>query len=153
MTRRFVLIAAASLVATAAAADGDIALEDAPASVKEAALRAAPGVELVSVSVETENGVSVYEFEARGKDGALVEIDVREDGTVEEVETLIAMSDVPAPVVAALNEAAPGFAPEEVELSIREGGARVYEFEGVHEGRDIELEIDEAGTLLVMAED
>ena len=153
MTRYFMLIAAAAFCATPAAADGDIALEDAPASVREAALQAAPGAELVSVSVETENGVSVYEFEARGKDGGPVEIDVREDGTVEEVETLIAMGDVPAPVVAAMNEAAPGFAPEEVELSIREGGARVYEFEGAHNGREIELEIDEAGTLLVMAED
>ena len=134
---------------TPVSAEGEASLDAAPAHVKDAAMAAVPGGELTGLSIDDDGGVKVYEFEAVTSDGDEVEIDVLEDGSVEEIEQEIALADAPPGVLATLEETAPGFQAEEIERSTRPGGVVVYEFEGDHNGREAELEIDADGRLLV----
>ena len=61
-------------------------------------------------------------------------------------ETVTA-DEVPAAVKAALELHLPGFVPDEIELE-DEDGMIVYEFEGLHDGRELEIEISAAGEVL-----
>ncbi|WP_428408899.1 PepSY domain-containing protein [Hyphococcus sp.] len=77
------LAAAASIAlmsASLASANTDIAIDDVPENVLDTAIRTAPGVTFDRVSIEEENGVLVYEFEATDHAGRHIEIDVAEDG-------------------------------------------------------------------------
>lgn len=130
-------------------AEDDASPDEAPATVKAAAMAAVPGGELTELSIDEDDGVKVYEFDAVTADGDAVEIDVLEDGTVEEIEQEIALADVPPGVLAKLEETAPGFQAEEIERSSRPGGVEIYEFEGEHDGQEAELEIDADGQLLI----
>lgn len=63
----------------------EIALEDVPKKVREAAENAVKGIKLSEAEVETEDGKTVYELEGT-VDGKEYEIEVDEDGKVLEVE-------------------------------------------------------------------
>jgi len=155
MQRAIVIIAAAGLAATATAQDETlIAVEDAPANVVETALATAPGATFDAVSVENEDGDVVYEFRGTDYAGRRIEVDVLEDGALQEVEMQIAMSDVPDIVVVALEETAPDFTPLYVELSVRKAGELVvYEFQGGADNPAIYIEITEDGEVIVQGED
>ncbi|MBY0423198.1 MAG: PepSY domain-containing protein, partial [Parvularculaceae bacterium] len=125
----FVVAAQAALAMT---------LQDVPDRVRNAALRAVPGVVLKSVSTEVENGVTIYEFAAE-KDGAKLEIDVDEKGELQEVEWPCDRPDLPPKVRETLDRVAPGFMGV-MERSERPRGVVVYEFEGVSRGAPVEIE-------------
>lgn len=149
MPRALSIISVVAFFAPAALANTDVAFDDVPQSVLDTALNTAPGVQFDRVSIEIENGVSIYEFEGEDHNGRHIEIDVTEDGVLEEIEMEIAMSDVPATVLATLEREAPGFRADYVELSVREGGALfIYEFEGAVGGERVSLEIAESGALV-----
>lgn len=132
----------------------EIAMEDVPDIVLETAMITAPGVDFDRVSIEIENGVAIYEFEAKDHNGCHIEIDVTEDGQLEEIEMEIAMADVPPAVAATLEREAPGFRAAYIELSVRDGGGvYVYEFEGDVDGAAVDIEIAENGELLVLSDD
>lgn len=131
-----------------------ISLDDVPENVLDTALSTAPGVTFDRVSIEVENGVSIYEFEAQDHNGKHIEIDVTEDGDLEEIEMEIDASELPASVLETLNDVAPGFRPDYIELSVRDGGAAfVYEFEGELDGASMDIEIAENGELLLLSDD
>lgn len=137
-------------VPASAFANTEVAFEDVPENVLDAAIDAAPGVTFDRVSIEVENGVSIYEFEAKDHNGFHIEIDVTEDGELEEIEMQIPMSDVPQAVADRLEKEAPGFRADYIELSVRDGGAAfVYEFSGKSRGKPVNVEIAENGDLLV----
>ncbi len=146
-------VAALAAAGAALADDGtEIAFDEAPQAARETALDTAPGVKFERVGVEIEDGVTIYEFEGRDGAGRRIEIDVLEDGTLEEIEMEVSMDDVPDAVKAALEEAAPGFTPTYVQLSVRDGGGTyVYEFKGAADSGDIDLEIDEGGEVLAVS--
>ncbi len=155
MQRAF-LFAAASLFAAPVFAEEEteISFDDVPPAVMETAIATAPGVDFYRVSIEVENGVSIYEFEAKDYAGRHVEIDVFEDGSLEEIEMETELSEVPDAVMNTLNSAAPGFEPSYIELSVRLGGRDfVYEFEGRLNGVAVDIEIREDGELLFISED
>ncbi len=155
MTRVLTACACLALAAySIAAANDEITLEDVPENILDMAIRTAPGVTFTRVSIEVENGVSIYEFEATDHAGRHIEIDIDENGRLEEIEMETDLADVPAPVIATLEKTAPGFQPNYIELSVRDAAPfYVYEFEGVAEGRNIDIEIAENGDLLVISDD
>lgn len=155
MHRALPMIAAAWLAAPAFAyAETEISFEEVPDVVMETALKTAPGVTFYRVSIDIENGENVYEFEAQDYAGKHIEIDVLENGALEEIEMEVEMSEVPVTVVAALERTAPGFEPTYIEMSVRNGGGYfVYEFEGQFDGQEVDIEIDEGGDVLVFAGD
>ncbi len=152
---RIALALTASLFAVAADAAGEteISFEDVPRAVMDTAVATAPGVEFVKVSTEAENGATIYEFEATAFDGKHIEVDVREDGALAEVEIEMDMDEVPDEVVEALRAAYPDFRESSIEASIRGDWSTVYEIEGeTREGAAVALEISEDGEILNVAD-
>lgn len=151
MTRALAAAAGIALLSVSlASANTDIAIDDVPEKVLDTAIRTAPGVTFDRVSIETENGVSIYEFEATDHAGRHIEIDVTENGDLEEIEMEHDFDDLPDVVAATLNDTVPGFEPDYVEFSVRQTAPiYVYEFDGSYEGRPVDIEIAEDGELLV----
>lgn len=84
----FLLAVAVGVTVTWAGGDDeeDIALNQVPQVVKDAALKAVPGIKLTGAEKETENGVVVYELKG-AKDGGEYEIEINAKGEVLEIET------------------------------------------------------------------
>ncbi len=143
--------AALLLLATVAAAQEEttMTMDEVPANIMEVANANANGMTFETVALDD----GVYEFAATGEDGMGYEVDVTEDGTVEEIEREIAMDALPAEVTAALEAELAGFTPDYIEESTREDGSIVYEFEGTHEGAAIDAEINADGTGFTQNED
>lgn len=153
MQRALLLIAAAWLAAPAYA-ETEISFDDVPDNVMETAIETAPGVSFDRVSIEIEDGQTIYEFEAEDHAGNHIEIDVFEDGSLDEIEMELDWNDIPAAVANSLQNAAPGFEPTYIELSVRDGGSLfVYEFEGEFDGQEVDIEIEESGDVLVFKGD
>lgn len=155
MTRVLTALSCLALAAySIATANDEISFDDVPEKVLDTATRTAPGVTFERVSIEMENGRAIYEFEATDHAGRHIEIDVDEDGRLEEIEMETDLADVPARVLATLEEVAPGFSPTYIELSVRDTAPfYVYEFEGVAGGREVDIEITEDGDFLFLSDD
>jgi uncharacterized membrane protein YkoI len=124
-----------------------------PAAAKEAADQAVPGAKWEKASKETEKGETVYEIEGDDAQGRDVEVEVTADGKVLQVETEIAMSEVPGVVTDALKAKLPKFKPEEVKSIAKEGKVVSYEFEGDDEkGKEIEVYVDADGKTVKVEE-
>ena len=72
-----------------------------------------PGAQVTSVEREKEHGDVVYDYELR-QNGRKYEMDVKEDGTVLEVEKQLAATDVPDAVTRAVREKYPNATVKEV---------------------------------------
>ena len=150
------LMAAAAplvLIATPALSETLVTIDDVPEVVLDTAIETAPGATFDRISIEIEDGVVVYEFESEDASGKHIEIDVLEDGTLDEIELEMSMEETPAVVLAAMDKATPGFEPTYIEASVRRDGSFVYEFEGIYDGREIDVEIAEDGTVLKIVDD
>lgn len=148
----FASIAAATLAVSGAAVaqeEATVAMADVPPVVMEAAMANANGVTFDTVAMDD----GVYEFAGKMASGMGLEVDVREDGTIEEVEEQIDAAALPAEVAAALESNMAGFTPSYVEQSTREGGEIIYEFEGTFDGKEIDAEINADGSNFVMNDD
>lgn len=147
------LLGAATLALSSAALaqeETTMTMEEVPAAVMDAANAAnTMGVTFDAVAMDE----GVYEFSGTMESGMGYEVDVMEDGTVEELEEQIDAADLPEAVTAALETNLAGFTPDYVERSTRTDGAIVYEFEGTHEGQAIDAEINEDGSNFMMNED
>lgn len=149
---KFFIATAVIALGTAAVAQEEttMTMEEVPAAVMDAAIAAnTMGTEFESVAMDD----GVYEFAGTGADGMGYEVDVMEDGSIEEVEMEIMMEAVPAEVSAALEAEMPGFEPTYIEESTRPEGVIVYEFEGEFDGQTIDAEINADGTGFMMNED
>ena len=99
ITSRF-MVGAALTLATAFVARGaeeKISPDKLPKAVADALKVRFPGGTLVSASKDSEKGQVVYDVELKQKDRKY-ETDIKEDGTMLEVEKEIAIKDVPAAV-------------------------------------------------------
>lgn len=129
-------------------------MEDAPAAAMDAAKANANGVEFETVQMDPDGETDTYEFAGKLESGMAYEVDVLADGTIEEIEEQIEMDAVPEAVKSALEAEMAGFEPEFIEMSTREDGALiVYEFEGMHEEQEVDVEINEDGSNFMMNED
>jgi uncharacterized membrane protein YkoI len=64
-----------------------------------------PSAQIAKVEVEKENGVKIYDLEFKGRQG---EMEVAEDGSLMNIETVVEEKDVPKPVLDAIKKAAAG---------------------------------------------
>ena len=148
-----------TLLASAAAAPAladyqtEISVDAVPAEIVEIAATTVPGMNFDRVSTELENGVTIYEFEGYNSAGQHVEVDIDENGDIQEIEMQVSAAQVPPTVERSLEQAAPGFEASYIEFSVRDGGAEfVYEFEGDYQGRTLEIEIAENGDVLFVSD-
>lgn len=144
-----ILLASAAILALATALSAQdettMTLEDVPATIMEAA-NAANTMGVTLDYVQMDNVDNVYEIGGKMADGMNLEIDVTQDGTIDEIEKQIEASALPAEVQSALDAELAGFEPTMVEESTRADGHVVYEFEGMHDGQDVDVEINADGT-------
>ena len=153
---RNVLFAAAfvGLITPALAQEENaMTMEQAPQAAKDAAMSHANGITFDTVQMDDDEGTDTYEFGGKMANGMALEVDVLADGTLEEIEEEIAVGDVPPEVMATLSKNLAGFAPAMAEKSTRPDNLVVYEFEGTHDGKEIDVEINADGSNYTMVDD
>jgi hypothetical protein len=101
------------LVAASAAADEKIPLDKVPKAVLDAIKGRFPGADITSVEKENEDGKVVYDVELKHQ-GRKYEMDIKEDGTILEIEKEVTAKDVLEVVTKAIETKYPGAKVEEV---------------------------------------
>jgi len=124
----------------------EITRDKVPAAAMVTAKTFAPKIDFTRYGVEIENGETVYEFEGHSQDGRHIEIDVLENGALQEIEMEVSWDEVPIAIQIELELSNPQFEPRFIEASTRPDGTTVYEFEGVTGGKFTDVEILETGT-------
>jgi RNA polymerase sigma-70 factor (ECF subfamily) len=135
------LAAAALLPITAK----EIPIDQLPQPVVEAVT--ADGAIIVEAEQEVDDGRTVYEVETR-LGTAEKKYEVAADGSVLEVEEEIALAEVPAEILAAVQAAAPGVTLVEAERET-EGDEVEWSFKGRDAEGKVKVEVDAAGTVEV----
>jgi uncharacterized membrane protein YkoI len=127
-----------------------------PRAVTDAIGKACPGATVDEVELDDEEGASVWEAEVR-ENGTKKTISLTADGTVREIETRLEAADLPEPVRAALEAAAPGAKvrkAEKSEVFVDAAGAKLarpevkYEIRFARECKKAEITIDAAGKVV-----
>jgi uncharacterized membrane protein YkoI len=95
------------VVTVAQADDKKISLDKVPKAVMTAVKDRFPGADITSVEKETENGEVIYDFELK-HDGRKYEMDIKENGTITEIEKEVVAKDVPEAVTNAVKAKFPG---------------------------------------------
>jgi hypothetical protein len=122
---------------------------DLPAKVKASLDERFPGAELTGAEKEMEDGNVVYDLELKHK-GRKYEMDVKEDGTIMEIEKEVKGKDVPAAVTKAVEAKYPKAAVKEVmEVNVVKGKDEKpdhYEvtisIEGEKKGKEVIVALD-----------
>ena len=99
------VVLAMLMLATAARADDKaqkIAPDKLPQKIKDAINGRFPGAEVTSAEKEVENNQVVYDIELKHK-GRKYEMDIKEDGTILEIEKEVPLKDVPEAVTKAVD--------------------------------------------------
>ena len=107
----FVLGAAVLLACPVRADEKKLSKQDIPQKVMQSVNGRLPGVEVTSAEKETENGNVVYDLELKHQ-GRKYEMDVKEDGTIMEIEKEI--KDPPAAITRAVKAKYPDASIKEV---------------------------------------
>lgn len=149
------LLAAFGLSAFAAGAGADeeevIPLDKVPAAVLKAVKEKFPKGELKKAEKETEKGKTTYEVAlVDGKQK--VEVALKEDGTILEVEKEIAVADLPKPVADALKAKHPKAKIAKAE-EITKGKEKSYEVHLQDGGKSREVVLSPAGKVVEEEED
>ena len=106
------------------------------------------GGTVISSHLDKDDVIAIWEVQGSSAGGRMIEVDVRPDGTIEEVELEVGAGQVPPHVQAALAQFAPGFTPApgapRIEKSIRPSAIGLpeiwYEFSGTT--FDVEIRSD-----------
>jgi hypothetical protein len=97
-----------------------------PEAVTQSVIRELPGATIRSCKAEKEEGHD--QFEVKLEQGGLkIEVDVTPDGRVLQTETIIALTEVPANVMAAFSAKYPGAKSTRAEKQVRTGKGTFYE--------------------------
>lgn len=140
------------------AEEEELTIENAPEWTVDTAQHAGEAffgsVTLEAVQFDEEGDLPTYEFTGTAEGVEGFEIDVYPDGTLSEVEETIADADVPAEVTTVLTTYFAGFEAAEYERSTRPGKSGLYEvwyeFAGTLDGADLDIEINEDGSMIVV---
>jgi hypothetical protein len=144
------------------AAEIDMTLEQLPMHVLETAKSALPGATFTTAQLDTDDIIDEAigaGYEVQGEmSGAAVEVDVRPDGSIEEIEMVIEDSEVPAEVMTMFSTMFPDFELVKIESSqrpTRSGfSAMWYEFDGTTaDGMAVDVEINAAATKYLVEPD
>jgi hypothetical protein len=84
-----------------------ISAAEVPAAVSSALNQRFPGNQVRSVEKENENGMIIFDYELT-QDGRKYEADIKDDGTIIEIEKQVAANNVPAAVTHAVQAKFPG---------------------------------------------
>jgi hypothetical protein len=130
-------------------------LNQVPAHVTETANHFAPDAtwETAGTDYDTQLMMPEYEITGKTKDGKRIEVDVSAEGKLHEVETEVQASDMPDAAMKLVKTYLPDFAPTLVEKSARPNNVTFYELEGTVSGREVDIEVNEAGTEIIIADD
>ena len=111
-------------------------------------------VTLVSANTETEeDGAMVYEIQGTVQDGRKIEIDIKPDGEVEEIEVEFKLADVPGAVLKAIEKKMPGFKPDFIEASHSPSMKVIgYEFVGMMGENKLDIEASADGRKIEVAD-
>ena len=145
---RLVSISIATLMVIAGAALAEdskkVELSAVPQKVVDTAMKEVSGFKPTTANTEMEDGKTVYELQGMAGDKK-VEVDVMEDGTLDEVETEVEMGALPEAVSKAVMDKMPNFKPSKIEESRRTAGT-YYEIEGADGSNKIDIEIKADGS-------
>lgn len=124
-----------------------IPLEQVPAEHRKIAQDLLPDVTFSSADIETDDdGTRIYEIQGRMPDGRRLEVDLFEDGNIEEYEIEFTETQVPGAVMNAVSKRMPGFSPTYIEAShTRSGKVTRYEMEGTLGGQELDIEVSADG--------
>jgi uncharacterized membrane protein YkoI len=161
ITGLFVAFGVIGLVLAASAAQGQdkaapkaekIALDKVPEPIMKAVNTRFPGAKLRSVEKEVEDGKVVFDVELT-QNGRKYEMDIKEDGTIIEIEKEVAVKDLPQAVTKTLKREYPKATIKEImEVNKVNGTTETPDhYEVVLEtadGRSIEVEVSLTGKLL-----
>lgn len=154
--RLSVIALAALLAAPAFAQEGSesgLDMNDVPAAARAAAIAVAGTDEFTNVGLDLDGGQATYEFSYETDAGMTNEVDVTGEGMLDEHEQEIALDDVPESVMTLVDKYLADFEPEFIELSTRGDLQVFYELEGEYEGNTIDVEVNQAGTAMTVADD
>lgn len=126
------------------AQDAKVELSAVPQKVMDTVKKEVSGFTATSANTEIESGKKIYEIQGSAG-GKKVEIDVAEDGTLDEVETEITVNDLPSVVSQAIMAKMPKFQATKIEESRRLGGT-YYEVEGADDAKKWDIEVKADGT-------
>ena len=128
-----------------------------PAAVAEAIKSNCPNCVIGKATREVENGVTIYDFEFKNGQG---EMDVAEDGSVIDRETVVQTTDVPSAALDAIRKGAQGatikqIAKDEVRAELKDGKVikldsprYLYEAELVKGKQVAEIEVSSEGQVI-----
>jgi hypothetical protein len=125
---------------------------DVPPKVMSAMDTRFQGAQYTSITKEEEKGNTIYDFELT-QGGRKYEADVKEDGTIVEIEKAIEQRDLPAPVSDAINKKYPNATYKEVmEKSLVNGKQETpHEYEVVlttSKGKEEEVTVSTDGKIV-----
>ena len=129
-------------------------LEQIPAEHRKIAQNLFPEARFSSADIESEDdGTKILEIQGRMPDGRRVEIDLLENGSIEEYEVEFAESKVPGAVLKAVEKKMPGFQSTYIEASHSRSGQVVkYEMEGTLRGQILDIEVSADGRRIEVAD-
>lgn len=131
-----------------------IPLEQVPAEHRKIAQDLFPEVAFVNADTETEtDGTMVYEIQGRMPNGRRLEVDLFENGDVQEYEVEFPEDRVPGAVMKALDKKMPGFRPTYIEASHSHSHKVLrYEMVGIIGGQELDIEVSADGRTIEVSD-
>jgi uncharacterized membrane protein YkoI len=131
-----------------------IPLEQVPTEHRKIAQDLFPDARFSSADIETDSDdTKIYEIKGRLPDGRRVEVDLFEDGGIEEYELEFTAIQVPGAVMNTVSRRMPGFSPTYIEAShSRSGKVTRYEMEGTLGGQHLDIEVSADGRRIEVAD-
>lgn len=131
-----------------------IPLETVPEELQTRARELLPKASFETANTEKEaDGTLVYEIQGTLDDGRKVEVDLFENGDIEEFEIEFSMDLVPGAVLKAIEKRMPGFAPSYIEASHSASKKVVgYEFVGELKGKKLDIDVSADGRRIELAD-
>lgn len=127
----------------------EISLDRVPQKLRDIAANYVPGAAFSSANIEIENGRRIYEIAGVNSNGRRVEVDLFEDGSLDEIEMEETEADLPAAVKSALVKVQPDGKIVKVETSVHADSRFFYEVEvRTPSGAVIAYELSEDGRIV-----
>lgn len=123
-----------------------ISLKEVPNKIMIEVQGVIPKATIISANLEKEKNSTLYEVQGRFPDGRSVEVDIFDNGKIEEVEIEFPEYMVPKAVLIAIEKKYKGFIPTYIEASHSKSMKVIqYEFEGTYNNKKIDLEVSADG--------
>lgn len=131
-----------------------ISFDKVPEEILNQAQQLLPEAHFKTANIETEeDGTRVYEIQGILADGRKVEVDVLENGEIEEFEVEYTRDLVPGAVLKAIEKRMPGFIITYIEASYSASKKVIkYEFVGTLAGKQLDLEVSASGRIIELAD-